>query len=69
MDTKDGVYFDTKAGKVTTTPPEEGVQLVEPGGALTPEIQSRIDAYEGKSDDGDKTVKSGRAKAEAAAAE
>lgn len=31
---KSGVFIDTKSGKVVNSPPEEGVQLVRPGGTI-----------------------------------
>lgn len=40
-----GVFFDTKNQKVVQSPPEEGVQLVAPGGEITPEAQADIDRY------------------------
>lgn len=42
---KNGVYFDTKNSKVVESPPEEGVQLVAPGGEITPAVQDDIDRY------------------------
>jgi hypothetical protein len=42
---KDGVFFDTKNQKVVQSPPEEGVQLVAPGGEVTPDAQADIDRY------------------------
>lgn len=42
---KNGVYFDTKAGKVVEKQPEEGIQLVAPGGEITAAVQARIDNY------------------------
>jgi hypothetical protein len=32
---KTGIWVDTKTGKVVETQPEEGVQLVAPGGEVT----------------------------------
>lgn len=42
---KNGVFFDTKAGKVVKTQPEEGIQIVAPGGEITPAVQEDIDRY------------------------
>lgn len=42
---KTGVFWDTKAGKIVDSEPEEGVQLVAPGGEVTPDAQVSIDAY------------------------
>lgn len=42
---KNGVYFDTKSKKVVKSPPEEGVQLVAPGGEITEAVQADIDRY------------------------
>lgn len=44
-DSKNGVFYDTKAGKVVESQPEEGIQLVAPGAEITPDAQARIDAY------------------------
>lgn len=43
---KTGVYIDTKTGKVTDAPPEEGIQLVPPGGTIDSAAQKQIDAAE-----------------------
>lgn len=40
-----GVFFDTKTGKVVDGQPEEGIQIVAPGGEVTPAAQKEIDAY------------------------
>lgn len=45
MASSKGVWFDTKAGKVVESQPEEGVQLVAPGVDATPDEQARVDAY------------------------
>lgn len=39
-----GVYIDTKTGKVTDSPPEEGIQLVPAGGTIDNATQKQIDA-------------------------
>jgi hypothetical protein len=41
---KSGVFIDTKTGKVVESQPEEGVQLVAPGGVVTPEAERQIKA-------------------------
>jgi hypothetical protein len=41
-----GVWFDSKAGKVVNSAPEEGVQLVPPGGELTAAVKAAIDRHE-----------------------
>lgn len=40
---KSGVYIDTKTGKVVEKQPEEGVQLVAPGGTIDASVQQQID--------------------------
>jgi hypothetical protein len=40
-----GVWFDTKAGKVVESQPEEGVQLVAPGVEATAAEQAAVDSY------------------------
>lgn len=40
---KTGVYIDMKTGKVTNSPPEEGIQLVGPGGVIDAAAQAQID--------------------------
>jgi hypothetical protein len=40
-----GTWYDTKAGKVVTSQPEEGVQLVAPGVEPTADEKSRVEAY------------------------
>lgn len=40
-----GVFFDSKNQKVVESPPEEGVQLVAPGGEITSAIESDIERY------------------------
>lgn len=42
---KAGVFFDTKSNKVVNSMPEEGVQIVAPGGEITVEVQKDIDRY------------------------
>lgn len=37
-----GVFFDTKANKVVNSQPEEGVQIVAPGGELTATAEAEI---------------------------
>lgn len=53
-----GTWYDTKAGKVVTSQPEEGIQLVAPGVEATPDEQARVDSYKGGGADGtvDQTV-------------
>lgn len=58
MANDNGVWFDTKAGKVVKSQPEEGVQLTAPGVETTPDDQRLIDLYSGNADEGDKTVTS-----------
>lgn len=41
---KNGVYIDSKTGKVVEKQPEEGVQLVPPGGTIDTATQGLIDA-------------------------
>lgn len=41
---KTGVYRDLKTGKVVHSPPEEGIQLVPPGGIIDAAAQAQIDA-------------------------
>lgn len=45
MTSKSGTWFDTKAGNVVHSQPEEGIQLVAPGVEPTPDEQKRVDAY------------------------
>lgn len=40
-----GVFFDTKAQKVVESQPEEGVQIVAPGGEVTADAQASIDRW------------------------
>lgn len=40
-----GVWFDTKAGKVVESQPEEGVVLLAPGVEPTPDDERRVAAY------------------------
>lgn len=40
---KNGVFIDTKTGKVVESKPEEGVQLVAPGDTIDADVQKRID--------------------------
>lgn len=40
---KTGVWIDTSTGKVTTTQPAEGIQLVAPGGEIDANAQRLID--------------------------
>lgn len=40
-----GVFFDTKNNKVVESPPEEGVQIVAPGGELTQAVKDDIARY------------------------
>jgi len=49
-DSKNGVWFDTKAGKVVNSEPEEGVQLVAPGQEVTAAAQATIDRYKADAD-------------------
>lgn len=41
---KTGVFIDSKTGKVVTSPPEEGYQIVAPGGVIDANAQAQIDA-------------------------
>lgn len=41
---KSGVFIDTKTGKVVESQPEEGIQLVAPGGVVTPNAEAQITA-------------------------
>ncbi len=41
---KSGVWVDTRTNKVVHSQPEEGRQLVVPGGEITPAVQQVIDA-------------------------
>ncbi len=45
MAKNDGVYIDTRTGKVVESQPEEGIQLVPPGGEITKSRQAVIDRY------------------------
>jgi hypothetical protein len=40
-----GVFFDTKNQKVVDSAPEEGVQILAPGGEVTPDVQADIDRW------------------------
>lgn len=37
-----GIFFDTKAGKVVESPPQEGVQIVAPGGEVTDFVKAEV---------------------------
>lgn len=52
---KGGVFIDTKTGKVVQSQPEEGIQLVAPGGTIDDAAQAAIDAANQPADT-DKTV-------------
>lgn len=39
---KSGVFIDTQSGKVVEQQPEEGIQLVPPGGVVTPDAEAQI---------------------------
>lgn len=41
---KNGVWVDTKTGKVVESQPEEGIQLVAPGATVTPDVAAQIAA-------------------------
>jgi hypothetical protein len=41
-----GAWFDTQAGKVVYSEPEEGRLLVAPGGPLTPDVKRAIEVAE-----------------------
>lgn len=41
---KTGVFIDTKTGKVVESQPEEGVQLVRPGGTIRNDAAAQIEA-------------------------
>jgi hypothetical protein len=41
---KSGVFIDSKTGKVVNSQPEEGVQLVPPGGIIDATAEARIEA-------------------------
>lgn len=41
---KNGVWIDTKTDKVVDDQPEEGIQLVAPGGVITPATAKQIEA-------------------------
>ena len=43
-----GVWLDNATGKVVTTEPTEGVQLVAPGGEVTPAVEAAIARAEGE---------------------
>lgn len=51
-----GVWFDTKAGKVVESQPEEGVQLVAPGTESTPDAERLIESYRSGGTSEPKTV-------------
>lgn len=40
-----GVFFDTKANKVVDSQPEEGVQIVAPGGEITADAEKEIERW------------------------
>lgn len=40
-----GVWFDTKAGKVVESEPEQGIVLLAPGVVPTPDDERRLAAY------------------------
>ena len=41
---KTGVFIDTKTGEVVESQPEEGIQLVPPGGTIDPAAAQAIEA-------------------------
>lgn len=41
---KNGVFIDTKTGKIVEKQPEEGIQIVPPGGTIDAVAQAQIDA-------------------------
>jgi hypothetical protein len=41
---KTGVFIDSKTGKVVNSQPEEGIQLVPPGGTIDPSTAAAIEA-------------------------
>jgi hypothetical protein len=41
---KNGVYVDSKTGKVVNSPPEEGIQLVPAGGTIDSAAAAAIEA-------------------------
>lgn len=43
---KTGKWVDVQTGKVVSSQPEEGRQLVAPGGELTPDVKAAISAAE-----------------------
>jgi hypothetical protein len=45
-----GVYVDTKTNKVVESVPEEGVQLVAPGGTIDDEAKRNIEAHKAVED-------------------
>lgn len=40
-----GAWWDSKAGKVVASEPEEGVQIVAPGMELTDALKAELDRY------------------------
>lgn len=41
---KTGVWIDTRTGKTVSKQPEEGIQLVAPGGEIDARTQAALDA-------------------------
>jgi len=56
---KSGVFIDNSTGKVTTSQPEEGVQLVSPGGVIDDQAARAIEVAKAASTDDPKPVTSG----------
>lgn len=54
---KNGVFIDSKTGKVVESRPEEGVQLVAPGDTITADAQAVIDRVKADADEAVKTEK------------
>lgn len=50
---KNGVFIDTKTGKVVESRPEEGIQLVPPGGTIDAAAQEAIDRAKNPEGDDD----------------
>jgi hypothetical protein len=40
---KSGVFIDMKTGKVVNSAPEEGIQIVPPGGTIDPTAAAQIE--------------------------
>ncbi|HEV2927543.1 MAG TPA: hypothetical protein VGW74_02535 [Propionibacteriaceae bacterium] len=53
---KSGVFIDAKTGKVVNSQPEEGYQIVPPGGVIDANAQAQIDAAKAAANPDDKAA-------------